>query len=167
MTFATKEQAKNSKYVIWNDSSGYMILYLSVSSLIEFYINIVLFIYLNFTFFSIMDFFAVTCLLKKHHHLSDSSKQSLIALERKYLIVSALFDKFEKYVYCLFFSSLLKEILFLYTGILQFYLKWVIFQDGFISPILKNKTYFKYNLISLDVCNYEAFNKIYLNWNKF
>ncbi|GFY17210.1 retinoblastoma-associated protein [Trichonephila clavipes] len=44
---------------------------------------------------NIMDFFSVTCFLKKNYPLSDNVKQNLIALERKYLIVSALFDKFE------------------------------------------------------------------------
>ncbi|KAG8185779.1 hypothetical protein JTE90_000760 [Oedothorax gibbosus] len=44
---------------------------------------------------NIMDFFAVTCFLKKNSTLSENAKQNLIALERKYLIVSALYDKFE------------------------------------------------------------------------
>ncbi|GIY58348.1 retinoblastoma-associated protein [Caerostris darwini] len=44
---------------------------------------------------NIMDFFTVTCFLKKNCTLSENVKQNLIALERKYLIVSALFDKFE------------------------------------------------------------------------
>ncbi|XP_055933153.1 retinoblastoma-associated protein-like [Argiope bruennichi] len=44
---------------------------------------------------NIMEFFNVTCFLKKNYPLSDNVKQNLIALERKYLIVSALFDKFE------------------------------------------------------------------------
>ncbi|KFM56614.1 Retinoblastoma-associated protein, partial [Stegodyphus mimosarum] len=45
-----------------------------------------------------MDFFSVTCVLKSNHNLSDNSRQNLIALERKYLIVSALYDKFESMV---------------------------------------------------------------------
>lgn len=54
---------------------------------------------------NIMDFFTVTCFLKKNYPLSENMKQNLIALERKYLIVSALFDKFESMSIEIFYSD--------------------------------------------------------------
>ncbi|GIX70892.1 retinoblastoma-associated protein [Caerostris extrusa] len=48
---------------------------------------------------NIMDFFTVTCFLKKNCTLSENVKQNLIALERKYLIVSALFDNMSSEIF--------------------------------------------------------------------
>lgn len=46
----------------------------------------------------IMEFFNVMCFVKRNYPLTNNSKQSLISLERKYLIISALFDKFTNIV---------------------------------------------------------------------
>ncbi|XP_015916676.1 retinoblastoma-associated protein isoform X1 [Parasteatoda tepidariorum] len=55
---------------------------------------------------SIMDFFSVTRFLKTNYNLSEKAKLYFIALERKYLIVIALYDKFESMMGEIFYSSM-------------------------------------------------------------